>query len=276
MKNRYYNFVLGFLSLTFCGCNVASTSPITPVPSSLELTPTPSVISAAKKHNNEIKYADDLLLESEKLSYENYQIERLRKPTVVEGKKYDEDGHQYAVLKQKSKVVTQFDDIVNPLGTEIRFGLHSLLGQDRKQLIVEQTENRGWRYWIVDLNQSAKIIHNSGNYDVGQGLRTLDIDRDGKAELIQSLLTFWFFDRLDNTNSLFPDIVFNYDPKFNEYIPANHRFQDFVLRDLEQHITQVKKAKAQSNVTKNDRDILASMLEVLLRYIYASKEKEAW
>lgn len=276
MKNRYYNFILGFLSLTFCGCNVASTVPIAPAPSSVQVTPMPNVVSAAKKHNYEPKYADDLLSESEKLSYGNYQIESLRKSTIVEGKKYDEGGHQYAVLKRKGKVVAQFDDLVNPLGTDIRFGLHTLLDQDRKQLIVEQTENRGWRYWIVDLNQNAKIIHNSGNYDVGQGLRVLDIDGDGKAELIQSLLTFWFFDRLDNTNSPFPDMVFTYDPKFNEYIPANYRFQDFVLRDVEQHITEVKTVKTQSNAAKNDRDILAPMLEVLLTYIYAGKEKEAW
>ena len=281
MKNHCYKYILALLSLTFCGCNAASTRPISPAPSSLEVTPTANnVTSTTKKYNYETKYADDLLSENEKLSYGNYQIEKHRKPTIVEGKRFDDDGHQFAVLKQKDKVVAQFDAIVNPLGTEIRFGLHSLLGDDRKQLIIEQTENRGWQYWIVDLNQEAKVIHNSGKYNVGQGLRVLDLDGDGKTELIQNLLTFWFFDGLANTHSPFPDIVFTYDPKSRQYVPANCRFRDFVLRDIEQHITKVRVAK--SNAAKNDGDvpgdgdILGAMLRVLLEYIYASKEKEAW
>jgi hypothetical protein len=256
---------------------VASISSISPALSSVEVTPTPDTMTiTAKQGNYEPKYEDYLLSTSEKLSYKDYQIERHSKPTIIEGKKYDEDGHQYAILKRNDKAVTQFDVIVNPLGTDIRFGLHSLLGQNTKQLIVEQTANRDWQYWIVDLNQKAKIIHDSGKYGVGNGLGVFDIDKDGKEELIQSHLAFWFFNKLNNANSPFPEIVFAYDSKSKEYIPANNYFQDFVLRDIQQHISKVKEAKFKSDVAKNDGDILGAMLDVMLRYIYAGKEKDAW
>jgi hypothetical protein len=107
-------------------------------------------------------------------------------------------------------------------------------------------------------------------------LKVFDIDKDGKEELIQSLLTFWFFSRLDNTNSSFPEIIFTYDSKSKEYVPANNKFQDFVLRDIQQHIAKVKEAKSKSHKTKFDKDILSAVLEVVLRYAYSGKEKEAW
>lgn len=165
---------------------------------------------------------------------------------------------------------------MHPLGTEIRFGLYPLLNQATPQLIIEQTANRDWRYWVVDLSRRAKVIYDSGKYRVGHSLRVCDVDGDRKQELVLSLLTFWFFDRFDNTNSPFIDIVFNYDPKLREYLPANHRLQDFALRDIEQQIKAVRNSKSKQQGTGDDGHVLGKVLEVVLSYLYAGQEKEAW
>jgi len=54
-----------------------------------------------------------------------------------------------------------------------------------------------------------------------------------------------------------PEII-KYDPKVQKYLPANHLFPDYVLRDIERDIEML---------TNEDGNYLSKRLNILLRYI---------
>jgi hypothetical protein len=279
MMNRYsYQSFLCLLLVMFCACETASTSsnPSAPI-IALSPTPSPSVSNSTEQSDYKPKYLDDFNLTDESLSFGDYRVETRTKPITIEGKKF-EDGLNYGVLRKRDKIIAQFDGIYHPAGTSIRFGLVPLLGEKAKQLIVEQATHRNWRYWVVNLDHDARITFDSGKYPVGQDLRIFDIDGDGKEELILSSLTFWFFERLTNVDSPFIDIVFSYDLKQRKYVPANQRFQNFVLRDVEGQTDKLRKITPPEwkGDVLLDGGLLSTVLEVMLPYIYVGKKQEAW
>ncbi len=276
--NRYsYQIFICILLLAFCACENASTNS-NPSASVIATTPTalPSVSQTTKESNFKLKYFDDFNPTDENLSYGDYRIEKRKRTLAIDDENF-EDRLSYGVLRRRGKIVAEFDGVYHPFGTSIRFSLVSLLGENTKQLIVEQTAHRIWRYWAVDLDRKAKITFDSADYPVGQDLRIYDIDGDGKDELILSLLTFWFFERLSNADSPFIDIIFRYDSKLKKYVPANDRFQNFVLRDLEKKIVEIKKITPEWRGDRSyDGGLLSVVLEVMLSYIYIGKKQEAW
>jgi hypothetical protein len=270
MNCFFYKNLFCLLLLTFYGgCKAVSSNS---TPSLPLLTPTPFVSSSqtAEEPNFKPKHLEDFDISADSLSYKDYRIEKYAKPTIVEGKKYDNDGHSFGILKKKGKIIAKFDGLEHPLGTEIRFGLFPLFSPNSNLLVVEQTAHRDWRYWVVNLDEKARIIFDSGDYAVGQDLRVLDVDGDGRSELILSLTAFWFFENLNNSNSPFIEIVFSYDSKHRKYILANHKFQKFVLRDIEKQINEVK---TRGNLQDEN---LSVVLKVMLPYLYAGKRQEAW
>lgn len=255
------------------GCEVASTNSESHVVSGISTPPPTIILPKDRRFNYEAKHANGILSDDESLSYEDYKIEKRKKPLIINGKKF-EYGLDYAVLKNNDKIAAKFDGIYNPAGTEIRFGLISLFGQPAKQLIVEQTAHRDWRYWIVNLSDEPKVVHDSGDYSVGS-LRVIDINRDGKFELIQPLLAFWFFGRLTNVDSAFTDVIFEYNPQLRKYVPANPSFQEFALLDIEDKIQKVKSIESKSAAPGQDGGKLGAVLGVVLTYLYAGKKQEA-
>lgn len=251
------------------GCKSVSSSsnPSLPLP-----TPTPiiSALQIAEKSNDKPKHFEDFNISADNLSYRDYKIEKHTKPSMVEGKKYDNDGHNFGILKRKGKIIAKFDGLEHPLGTEIRFGLIPLFSPNSNLLVVEQAAPRDWRYWVVNLDENGRVIFDSGDYPVGQDLRIFDADGDDKDELILFLTAFWFFENLSGADSPLIEIVFSYDSKRKKYMPANHRFQKFVLRDIEKQINEVEAGGKLQN------GILSAVLKVMLPYIYSGKKQEAW
>ncbi len=131
-------------------------------------------------------------------------------------------------------------------------------------------------YWVVSLSPNAKIIYDSGDYPVGHALRAIDIDGDGKYELIQSLLSFWFWGRFSNVDSPFIEVIFVYNPTLQKYVPANPQFQEFALRNIQDNLRKAKEIQADSNLPGQDKGKLGAVLEVVLTYLFAGKEQEAW
>jgi hypothetical protein len=64
------------------------------------------------------------------------------------------------------------------------------------------------------------------------------------------------------------DIVFKYDAKRQEYLPANQLLQSYSLAG----INDVIKALDKSDAHKLESEVLF----IVLRYIYAGKRSEAW
>ena len=278
MSCRVIQCLLCLLILLPLGCG-ASSRPSHPSVSSAKdqsaSPPEPSVTPAPQQSDSVSGDIEGVYTEDGMLSHIGYEIEKRSRTVKFEGTKYDTEI-QYAVLKKNGKVVAKFDGLSHPLGTEVRFGLFPLLGQVSNQIIVEQTTHRGWRYWVVDLSPNFRIIYDSGDYPVGYSLRALDLNHDGRYELIHTLHTFWFFNKLANTNSPFIDVVFKYNPKTRKYVPANPEFQEYALREVEQKIRKAREVKEKWNGTGYDGDLLGAVLEVALPYIYAGKEQEGW
>jgi hypothetical protein len=63
-------------------------------------------------------------------------------------------------------------------------------------------------------------------------------------------------------------MVFRYDKRAGRYLPANHSYRDYLLKDLDTNISNLP--------TVVGERYLASRLNVLLRLLYAGKEKEGW
>ena len=63
-----------------------------------------------------------------------------------------------------------------------------------------------------------------------------DINKDGNSEFIQTLLTFDYFDRMPHACSPLPAVVFAFDESSNQFVPANPRFAEYFLKDIEENI----------------------------------------
>jgi hypothetical protein len=275
MNQRILQSLLCLLILVALGCGASSINhpPLASTKAQPSATPEPNA-TPTKVSDTDTGDIDNIYSEDSVLSYSGYEVERRSRTIKFRYTKYDTEI-LYAVLRKNGKVLVTFDGLLHPLGTEVRFGLFRLLGESSKQLIVEQTTHRGWRYWVVALSPRFRVIYDSVNYPVG-GLRALDLDKDGRYEMIQTLNSFGFFNKLDNTNSPSIDIVFKYNRRTQTYIPANPEFQDFALKDIEQKIKKAREVGATDDSSNYYRNLLSAVLEVSLRYIYAGKEKEGW
>jgi hypothetical protein len=179
----------------------------------------------------------------------------------------------YAALEKNGKTIATFDGGIE-LFSEIHFGLVSLLRGEEKQLIVKQKSNKYWRYWIVRLSPKFEVIYDGGNYDAIYPLRTIDADSDGNLEIVQNLGTFWYVP-YDNVYSPRPEIIFRYEPRARQFLPANHKFQTLVLGDIEKRLKAIQSIKSQPP-DSNQVYLGADVFDVRLRYLYAGKKKEAW
>ena len=209
----------------------------------------------------------------EKLSYLQYEIVKATRSSASRSSK-NNTNVEYAVLRRNGRLVAKFDSPIDEI-SEVRFGLFSFLGDGAKQLVVEQTSKKFWRYWIVSFQPEFRVIYDSGKYDVVSELRTADIDGDGRLEIIQNLGSFWYFN-LDNVYSPRPPMIFKYQLTTHKYAPANPEFSQSALKDIEQRITRTRKVIESKDNPAYVQNVRSAVLDVVLRYLYAGKKKEAW
>ena len=271
--------VMFFALLNSCCAsgNVSQSPELDPVKS-------PSVVSSPERATETIPYVPDQFGEpigdfiktftkDDRLSYLEYEIVKLKRESKI-GPPKGVTEIEYAVLRHNGRVVAKFDSPIDQL-SEVRFGLFSFLGNDAKQLVIEQTSNKFWRYWIVSLQPEYRVIYDSGKYDVVYELRVSDIDSDGKLEIIQNLGSFWYFNS-DNLFSPRPQIVFKYNPSTRNYIPANPEFKETVLKDIEQRIGKTREVIERKEDPAYNLHVRSAVLDVVLRYLYAGKSDDAW
>jgi hypothetical protein len=214
--------------------------------------PSPSIQTETKE---EPKQISDVFVQADTLSEGDYSVIKLKKKVKID-ETPDLTDVSYAVLKRKGKVLVQFDGVYFGLGNATDFGLFSFLGGNARQLVVSQTIPRGGRHWIVDLSPDYRVIYDSADYGVGrEELSVLDIDKDGRFEVLQENVAFYGLDGFSMADTPLPLVIFKYDEQAQKYLPANHLFKDYALKNI---------------------DAKSKLLDKTLQYIYAGEEQEGW
>lgn len=207
---------------------------------------------------------EDVFVKADSLSYKGYQVTRSYNPAAEKS---------WATVKKNGRVIVRhgLGEGLNKIEAT-RFGLVSLLGGGTKQLIIQQYSGGAHccnSWWIYDLYPEFRLIYSSDDYSIGDASgesSLVDIDRDGIAELVFSSDWFAYFNRLAFSESPLPKIVFRYNKSTHRYYPANPRYSEYVLKGIEEEINEVK----------NYSDLLPPVLNVMLQYVYAGKEMQAW
>jgi hypothetical protein len=267
MKLRWYFWMLLTWAFACSSCGTPANSQSTPIS---EAQPTPDHVQP-EEYPQPI---DNIFVDGDSLSYNGFEVVKLEKkvkyyyPPEMKSPP-DLIDASYAVLKKNGRVLAKFDGVYHGVGNVTDFGLFSFLGGGEKQLAVSLTVPRGGRHWIVDLSSSARVIFDSGDYGVGrEELSVIDIDKDGVYEISLPLTEFYMFENMHTAETPLPEIIFKYDRGAKKYIPANPSFQSYVLRGIEDEVNQLN--------PNEENGYLLKRLGIVLRYIYAGKEKEAW
>lgn len=223
--------------------------------------------------------SNNLFSKADSLSYNGYNIIKLQKKVRQERfpLKQSQQGPRvvfydvnYTVLKKAGRTVAEFDGFYYGMGNSNDFGLFPVLGGTTKQLLITQAAPRSGRHWIVDLASPFRVIFDSYDYRVGrEDFNLVDIDGDGVYELLFIDPSFYMkFPGMTMAETPLPCAIFKYDKQARKYLPANHRFQDYVLKGIDDQIKQLK--------PDTGPGYLPDRLDILLRYIYAGKKDEGW
>lgn len=217
---------------------------------------------------------EDVYEKGNKLSYRGYEVTRsLNERTEVSS----------VTIRKGGRVLRRFDE-GGPSLDFTNIALFSLLGGEAKQLIINQHSGGAHcctSLWIYDLAGPAlKQLYDSDRYDVGFSPVVVDIDRDGIYEFTQTVMAFDYFDDMAYAESPFSQVGFRYDKSAGRYVPATGRaHSDYLLRDVGQHIDEVKKLNGSLTSTRRGDaggGYVGTVLQVVLQYVYAGREQEGW
>jgi hypothetical protein len=229
----------------------------------------------------EVQIADAFVdRDREELTYEGYTVRRRYKKVRIDYPPEMKEPAEtvevsYAVLERKGKVLASFDAGVYHGGlNSTSFGLFSFLGDGEKQLIISQDAPREGRQWVVSLSPRFRVIYDGAAFVVGResdDMSVVDLDGDGVYEIIAPVCHFYGFHdwALAPMATPLPEVIFKYDTKAGKYLPANERFQEYLLRDMD-------KVKAKVHGPADRESHLADILSIVVNYVFAGKEREAW
>lgn len=211
------------------------------------------------------------VIKSDKLSYAGYDIER----------RFDQANDvSLATIKKNGKPLLKFSNAGSGIdSTEI--GLFPFIGGEPKQLFTMQYTGGAhccWIYQIYELTPTLRRLFDGEEYEnIGYELYPIDLDHDGIYEFTQSVMSFDYFVYLSHASSVFPRAVFSYDARKKEYLPANRKFSDYVFEGIEEDFHKLEVARKETGPldVMNER-YLSAVLQILLKYIYAGREREGW
>lgn len=217
----------------------------------------------------------DICTPIEKLRYKEYEAASFFN---------SESGQSFMTIRKNGKLMAKVngypDGILERKG--MRLGSFQLLGKQTKQLILAQFSGGAhccYSFWIYDLYPKFRLIFESENYpieDYMEVARFLDIDEDGVFEFEAPVNSFAYFHSVFS-GSVMPDVAFKYDRKARRYNPANQLFIARALNGIEAELHQVRESNVKIAAGEiPGLDYLYYVLDIVLRHIYAGKEKEAW
>jgi len=257
-----------------------ATTPVKPEGSATNSYSAASSVLGQDERRKEI-WMGDVLVDDDTLRYNGYVVQ-IKHRTVMD----DSPGTtrtqprwidvSYAVLKLKRNVLIKFDDdIYFGMGNSTSFGLLSFLHSKTKQLVVSQDVFRGGTQWVVDLSRRPRIIFDGPKWHVGRegdDMRIMDLDGDGVLEINVPMCDFYGFESLSPAATPLPAIIFKYSNRARKYLPANPNFESYLLADIEEQ----KRAMSQPGDVVENMNHLGATLSIVLDYIFAGREKEAW
>jgi hypothetical protein len=267
MKQFYFLFILFIFAPTFLACEAQTVS-------QSAITPELQNTNNSNSSKEEPEQIDGIFVDKDSLSYNGYDVVKLKKKVKLEyppemKSKPELVEVSYAVLKKKNKVLDTFDGVYFGAGNATNFGLFPFLGKETKQLTVSQTIPRGGRHWVVELSSEARVISDSKDYGIGrEEFSVIDIDKDGVYEISLPITEFYMFENMAMSETPLPTIIFKYDEKAKKYLPANRIFRNYLLTGIEDKIKQLN--------SSDKSNYLSDRLDIVLRYVYAGKEAEAW
>lgn len=243
-----------------------------------EFIPTSSQVKVSGQDRAEVRMSD-VVTDDDEVSYHGYVIrKRSRKVRIdegIEGRRPYFADDEYARLIHNGYRVLRFDGIYAPAGNSISFGLFSLLGGNRKQLLVSQDTFRGGNQWVVNLAGSPHVIYDGKTWLTGRevdDMSVLDLDGDGIYEISVPTSIFYGFEGLCPGCTPLPTIIFKYSKKAATYLPANPQFADYLLTQIENGKRTIQAAGS----PPDNMNHLGDVLGIVLDYIFAGRAREAW
>lgn len=207
------------------------------------------------------------------MTYPNYVIQTKYK-TRHGMLRLEREQISYIVVRHLRTVVAKFDaGVYSPLGNLSRAGWLSVLNNGTDQLVVSQEASRTGRQWIADFSEKFRIIFNGERFGVGREAGDMtfsDLDGDGIFEITVPLTAFYGFEhsRLTTVETPLPDIIFKYDSKRREYLPANPYFKGCLLKNIE---------AAEKNLRRlSDQPALGRLMSIVLDYVFVGEEQRGW
>ena len=235
------------------------------------------VNTETNNENETISLVENIWTEEEKISYEDYQI--TKKCLSEEEYSAPDDNCTLKIFKNK-KLLTKFNSSHSGW---LQHGFFNFLGKNDKQLIVN-TYSGGAHccddYIIYELKPSFRTIYDTrkldSGSDIGNQLIPVDIDGDGIFEFYQSVMTFDYFYE-SHAGSVFPPAVFAFDKDKNEFVLANKKFPNFVMKELDKNLRRVENYTGK-NQSENTRKMYERYIVRMkfLYLVYAGKESKAW
>jgi hypothetical protein len=268
MKRLTARIVISLLTI-IAGVCIAGSLLYQPPPAA---SPTPAPAASPQQTDEPSESLEAAYIEGDKLSYAGYDVER----------SFDTAEKQSSArIKKDGRTL----DTVCCGGLEkvtTRFGLFPFLGKKTKQLVIMQYSGGAhccWSYKIYELSPSLRTLFNGKQYEeyVGYELSPEDIDGDGRLEFVQAVMAFDYF-HMSHATSVFPSVVFAYDEKRGGYVPANRKFSAYLLDGIEEDVQKAlaKMTQADTQNVNGREKYLSAVLGVMLKYMYAGQEQEAW
>lgn len=266
---RYRIFVVTLLTGVFVSSLVQKLANPGITPSIPAITLTPISTNEQRSLDESMEPFFDFT-DKDPLHYAGYTISKRDKQVKIEELNRLADV-TYVVVKRDKQLVRVFDGLANgyhSIGNDSDIGLFPFLGKHQKQLIIQQTQWRGWAYFIVEFSPDYRVIYEDSRWGVSHDLMYGDIDGDGVQEISQSAMSFMFFRNLTFYSSHSIPIVFKYNEKSREYLPINHLYPSQSLAGIEDQIAALDR--------RDEHSLAKDVFFVLLRYIYAGREDDGW
>jgi multimeric flavodoxin WrbA len=217
-----------------------------------------------------------VFIKGSRLTYGDYVVTR----TIAE-----QEGESRAVITRGGRELVRVADGA-PRVDATRIGLFPFLGgKGGRQLVVEQYTGGAHCctiYRVYDLGAQLRVLFDGDEYgieEVGEDMRLVDIDGDGRYEFAQSVMAFDYF-LTSHAGSVFPTAVFAYDEGAGKYVPSNRKFSAYLLRGIARDVAKVealnRRLTREESANAFHGEHFSAVMDVLLKYVYAGEEGKGW